>query len=215
MTWYAHEVIAPGWQKVARVIAGDPMLAPFAYRLHGPLEYPWHRPNVVHGFPESGLIVVRPVCNPDEADWYGEAVLDWRSLSATGTSSPLDPADVAEACGVNRADLPPKTFLSFLQALAARADAPLLFYGCSMWGGDIESEHAFVLGRSPSAIVALPLDRDEGGRPRVAVLKPGSKTVTTRDVLSLALSALDFQIPTQFFAPHTREFPWHSYRLGR
>jgi hypothetical protein len=217
VTWYAHEVIAPGSQKVARVFASDPMLAPFSYRLHGPLEHAWHRPEVAHGFPETGLIVVRPVCGlaDDVAEWYGEPVLDWGSLRATDTSSPLDPAAVAQACGVNNAFLPPESFLSFLQALATRAEATLLFYSCSTWGGDIESEYAFVLGRSPSAIVALPQDGDGDGCPRVVVIDGARQTPATRDVLSIALSALDFQIPTPFFAPHTRAFPWQSYRLGR
>lgn len=191
------------------------MLAPFAYRLHGPLEHAWHRPEVAHGLPETGLIVVRPVCALDEdTEWYGEPVLDWGSLRATATS-PFDPAAVAQACGVNGAFLPPQNFLSFLQTLATRVDATLLFYSCSMWGGDTESEYAFVFGRSPSAIVALPQDRDEDGCPRVMVLEGAQQTPTTHGVLSIAFSALDFQIPTPFFAPHTRGFPWQKYRLGR
>ena len=221
MTWYAHEVIAPGSQEVVRLVEGNPMLAPFAYRLHGPLEHAWPRPEVAHGFPETGLVVVRPVCDlaDDDAEWYGEPVLDWGLLHGsepwTETSSPLDPAAVAHACGVNDAFFPPESFLSFLQALATRAEATLLFYSCAMWGGDLESEYAFVLGRSPSAIVALPQDRDEDGCPRVVVIEGARQTPATRDVLSIALSALDFQIPTPFFAPHTRAFPWRSYRLGR
>ncbi len=217
MTWYAHEVIAIGSQEVARVVAGDPMLAPFAYRLHGPLEHAWHRPEVAHDLPDTGLIVVRPVCEPagDGAEWYGEPVLDWGSMRAVDTSAPLDPVAVAQACGVNSAFFPPETFLSFLQALATRADATLLFYSCSLWGGDIESEYAFVLGRSPSAIVALPQDRDEDGSPRVVVIEGARQTPAARGVLSIALSGLDFEIPTPFFAPHTRGFPWQNYRLGR
>jgi hypothetical protein len=217
VTWYAHEVIAPGSPKVARIVAGDPMVAPFAYHLHGPVEHAWHSPDVAHGFPGTGLIVVRPVCDLVDgvAEWYGEPVLDWKSLRATDTSSPLDLTAVAQAGGVNDALLPPESFLSFLQALASRADATLLFYSCSMWGGDIEAEYAFVIGRSPSAIVALPQDRDEDGCPRVVVIEGGRQTPATRDVLSIALSNLDFHIPTPFFAPHTRTFPWQRYRLGR
>lgn len=170
-----------------------------------------------HGFPETGLIVVRPVCDADAdgAEWYGEPVLDWGLPRAADTSSPLDLADVARACGVIEALLPPESFLSFLQALATRTEATLVFYSCTMWGGDIESEYAFVLGRSPSAIVALPQDRDEDGCPRVVVIEGARQTPSTRDVLSIALSALDFQIPTPYFAPHTCAFPWRSYRLAR
>ena len=115
MTWYAHEVIAPGSQEVVRLVEGNPMLAPFAYRLHGPLEHAWPRPEAAHGFPETGLVVVRPVCDlaDDDAEWYGEPVLDWGLLHGsetwTETSSPLDPAAVAHACGVNDAFFPPES----------------------------------------------------------------------------------------------------------
>src|SRR5947208_12379304 len=95
MTWYADEVIALATPEAVRAIRSDTLLAPFSYHLTNPLEYAWHTPEVVHGLPEEGLLVIRPVCDatPDEGpvDWYDEPFLDWLSFSGrVGTSPHID-----------------------------------------------------------------------------------------------------------------------------
>src|SRR3954464_9041072 len=90
MTWYAKEILASGSDAVIQAIRGDILLAPFAYHLAEPLDYAWHTPEVVHGLPPGGLVVVRPICDatPDEspAGWYGEPFLDWRCVSGPADS---------------------------------------------------------------------------------------------------------------------------------
>jgi len=36
----------------------------------------------------------------------------------------------------------------------------------------------------------------------------------TGDVLVSTLGHLSLDLPTPFFAPHTRSFPWAKYKLG-
>src|SRR5690349_5352980 len=84
MTWFADEVIAPANERVLRAVEHDPVLAPFAYVLTNPFEHRWPRPDTIHDFGTDGLVVIRPVCDPNaddfKTDWYGETLLDWRTI---------------------------------------------------------------------------------------------------------------------------------------
>jgi hypothetical protein len=218
MTWYANEILASGSDAVIRAIGRDSLLAPFAYHVAEPLDHAWHTSEVVHGLPTGGLVVVRPVCDatPDEspADWYGEPVLDWRCVSGPADSriSALL-ARLAEATSRSIDNLAPIGLLSRLKSLAKETASPFVFYDCSMWGGDIECEYAFVFGSSELALVSLESAVPAGRRP-VGIIEPSQPMrVEAGDTLVLALRHLSFDLPTPFFMPHTRSFPWTRYRL--
>jgi len=228
MTWHADEILTLGNPAVLRAVADDPLLAPFAYHLTEPLDHEWHVPDVVHGLPDTGLVVVRPVCaatadgdtpdsflgEPVEYDWYEEPVLDWLRFSGETDSELLAlRARVAEA-RLDPENVPPAAFLSHLRQLARKTEAPFLFYSCSMWGGDVETEYAFVLDRvRPLALVTLPPETPLG-RPLLMILEASTPArIEPGDTLMLALRHLSLDLPTSFFAPHTRSFPWSKYRL--
>src|SRR5262245_39748944 len=163
MTWHADEVIAPVSAEVIRAVGSDSLLAEFAYHLTDPLEHDWHTPGAIHRLPAGGLLVVRPVCDESSADWYGEPVLDWRAFPARATPPPLvDRARVAESCGVEPDAVVAEPPLSYLKALAVKTGRPFVFYSCSMWGGDIDIEYAWVLG--PSEVVFAIAEPDVPGR---------------------------------------------------
>lgn len=212
MTWCAHEAITRGSEPVLAVLRSDPLLAPFTYLVRDPLEHDWHPPHVAHGLPEDGLAFLRPVCGPEEAGWYGEPVLDWRSLRGTADLS-YDPSTIVRQHGLLEALLPPAGALSFFKSLSNRTAAPLVFYGCSMWGGDVEAEYAFAFGGPDSAMVALPTNRNTPRSPQVLALKEGRVSMVPGDVLQLSLASLGFSLPSRFFVPHTRNFRWQDYRL--
>ena len=137
MTWYADEVIATASARVLRAVGSAPVLAPFAYHVTNPLEHEWHSAEVVHGLPENGLVVIRPVCDPtpDEspADWYGEPVLDWHSFDDQADSTVMiDRTQVAESCSISLEVLPPAGLLSYLKGLALETQSTFVFYSCSM-----------------------------------------------------------------------------------
>ena len=219
MTCYADEVIALATPEAVRTVRFDPLLAPFSYHLTHPLQHDWHTPEVAHGLPEEGLLVIRPICDatPDEgpADWYGEPVLDWLSFSGQASTSPqIDRERVVKDCSVSIESLPPPSLLSRVKCLAAETQTPFLFYSCFMWGGEIEREYAWIFGRSEIALVGLPWNgTDERGA--LAIMEPSAPVrVESGDVLVSALEHLSLHLPTPFFAPHNRSFPWERYKLA-
>lgn len=219
MTWYADQVMATASSGVIRAVRADPVLRPFAYHLTNPLDHEWHSAEVVHRLPENGLVVLRPVCDatPDEypADWYGEPVLDWHSfVDRTDAVPMIDRARVAESCSVASEAVPPIGFLSYLKRLALETQSTFVFYSCSMWGGDVECEYAWLFGDTERALVSLRPEIPGAPRP-LAILEPLKPTrVVTGDVLVSTLGHLSLDLPTPFFAPHTRSFAWSKYKLG-
>ena len=82
-----------------------------------------------------------------------------------------------------------------------------------MWGGDIEGEYAWIFGRSGIALVSLPPDTPGERRPLAIVEHSEPVRIVSGDVLACALKHLSLDLPTPFFAPHTRSFPWERYKL--
>src|SRR5690349_3004582 len=217
MTWYADEVITLGTAEVVRAVREDPLLAPFAHHVKNPLRHHWHTPEVTHALPEAGLVVVRPVCDASmddgAAEWFGEPVLDWARFPDRSRRSPrVERERVANECSHDSTILPPAALLAHLESLAVSARAPFVFYSCCMFGGDAEIELAWVLGPSEEAVFASRNPEVPGERRPVAVLEPDEPTrVVTGDVLVLALTHLGLELPTPYFALHTRNFPWREH----
>jgi len=218
MTWYADEIFAVATAEVLQAIRADALLAPFSYLLSEPFDFAWHKPEVAHGFPKAGLLVIQPVCgaDPDEykTSWYREPILDWHSFSERSSLAlEIDPMRVSEECSIDAEALPPRALLGHLKYLARETRTPFVFYSCAMWGGDVEAEYAWVFGESDVALVSLSPNSPGGPRP-VAIVTPSEPTrIVTGDTLVLALAHLSLELPTPFFAPHTRSFPWARYKL--
>lgn len=121
MTWYADEILTVGTPAAIRAIADDGLLAPFAYHLREPLDHDWPVPEVVHGLPERGVVVVRPVCatTPGDSpvDWYGEPVLDWQRFSGETDSELLALRARAAEARHGLETVPPAAFLAHLRHL--------------------------------------------------------------------------------------------------
>lgn len=218
MTWFAHEVIAQATPEVLLTVRSNRQVSLFSYHIAHLLEHEWHTPEVVHGLPEGGLVVIRPVCDitPDEspADWYNEPLLDWCTFpERVSPTLEIDRGRVAEDCGLNIDCLPPPAFLAQLKEFAARTQSTFLFYSCFMWGGDIEIEYAWVFGATENVLVSLPSDSPGEYRPLAKLNRSNSVRSETGDVLVCALKHLSLELPTPYFAPHTRSFPWAKYKL--
>lgn len=204
MTWYAHHLFAPGKPAVLEALAADARLAPFLYHVPGVKDFPWFKPEFAHGLGLHGLAVVRPVAQPDSsaAQWYQEPVLDWAAFGGDPRPCPGLPEGYAE-------QVPPEGFLRFCEDFSRKLAEPLIFHSCFCWGGDVEFDAAWVF--TP----ARRLYRRHEQQAETVVVQDasGREELLAGDTLRRALAHLDVALPTSFFAPHTRGFPWDKYRL--
>jgi hypothetical protein len=213
MTWRADEIMIPASSLALQTVREDALLAPFAYVLKNPAG----ERNLQHidPLPPEGLLVLRPVCDASDdaaVDWYHEPLLDWASFPGPADHPfEADRARVAEATDSAIEALPPTNMLSYLWRIAQRTQVSLLVYSCFMWGGNVESEQAWIVGASNLAIV----NRVQGDSPNqvVIVQRAAPVRIAEGDVLSLALEHLGIVLPTPHFLPHTRTFPWQDYRF--
>lgn len=218
MTWRADEVMIRASRAAVQAVRADALLSPFAHLLPNVLRNPSGAtgPRPVDYLPPEGLLVLRPIGNvthDDTLSWYQEPVLDWGAFPGPGDARfEADRLRVAEATDMAAESLPPTTMLAYLSDLARRTQSALLVYSCSMWGGDVESEQAWVIGKSNLALV----NRAQGDSPGQILTMDGTGPirVVEGDVLSMALEHLGVKLPTPYFLPHTRAFSWREFRLA-
>ncbi len=203
MTWYADEILLRATDEAIARVRADAALAPFAYHVTSLDDFTWHSPSHYHALPEGGLIVVRPVGRPSAHQrWYGEEVLDWSALRAKGQGddSALAPeVDARLGAQLEDEDMPPRTFRVYLSVLAQSLRAPLIYYSCSMWGGDVDSEYCLVYRANETL--------------HVTDTTPSPTEPQSIDSLREGLRCIGADIPSPFFLLHTRTFPWQDYRL--
>jgi hypothetical protein len=205
MTWYAAEILLRASPAALRLVSGSELLAPFAYHVSTIRGHDWYKAEQVHDLPECGLIVVRPVCqsNAEGHDWHDEPILEWSRLEASADAASLL-SDAAEQELVEYLDSepsPPRSLRTALAGMAKILGEPLLYYACGMWAGDIEYEYCLAYRPEESVLatrIGTPLDED------------GSD-----DALRVGLRILGLELPTNYFALHTRSFPWRTHRLLR
>ncbi len=204
MTWYADEIILHATPAAVQAVRSSTQLAPFAYHVRSLDGHEWYRQEQEHGLPEGGLLVVRPVCGRSSHgfDWHDADVLDWDELPRDREGDVfLDPT-VTQLLGeyLNDESLPPPQLRTTVAALAARLGQPALYYGCGMWGGDIDYEYSLVYSPTES----LHLTR--------SALQPSE--LGGVDALRVGLEGIGLVLPSGYFALHSRGFPWQEHRLS-
>lgn len=211
MTWYAHSLFMPATERAVDLLGNIPSLRTHLYVVRDLGEFPWHTPVVTHDLGPNGLAIVRPIgpTNEDGSDeygWFDEPVLPWHSLL------PIAPDASPVIAHVEDGFAPPPTLLQFLGELAERALEPVVYYSCCTWGGDIEFEASWAFTpRQITYVTRVPPDDPPGVR---TITPEGRCTVTPGDALRKGLSHLGLELPSWFFALHTRSFPWERYRVG-
>jgi hypothetical protein len=186
------------------VIRASAQLGPFSYLIRSLSGHDWHRPEIQHGLPPEGLLIIRPVygASSHEAGWYEIPVLDWAELALHDAHADLlidqrVTQDLSQY--VDNDSVPPLALRKALTSLALTVDETVIYYGCGMWGGDIDYEYCLVYQPEEQLFVTkpdLPPDRSGG-----------------EDSLRLGLTRLGLSLPTGYFAPHARSFPWKAYQL--
>ncbi len=218
MTWYAHHLFVEASQATIERLLRDPFLASGVHRIPDVSNFPWHDPRVKHELPPDGLVVVRPICDPDShaAEWYRQPVISWFAMQGPESANlEVNPErlqrDFPEHPPAD--DYPPASFLKYIKNLSAECKAGMAFYQCAMWGGETDLECAWVFGPEEIAYSATGLL--EHPNKIIQYSGNGEKVEEKGYVLTKALAHLRIQLPTPFFALHTRSFPWQQYKLAR
>lgn len=205
MTWYGDYLYCEARDEVLAALAAS-WLKSAVHHVVEPLDHEWYTPGVEHGLPDGGLVAVRPVGEPGPS-WYGTPVLSWRGYPR-GDRPPaaVPPSRVKPALGEHKRFAPPAGYLAWARELAARTNTSVVCYYAFMWGGDTEYEYAWVFGKVEEVYV----DGPDGLR----VFAPDGEAKRPGDVLVEALRPLGLQLPSPYFALHTREFDWKPYAVG-
>lgn len=207
MTWYAHNLYMPATDRALSVLRLRQDLAPFLFVVDSLEGIRWHTPIVQHGLGPVGLAVVRPIGPADDylSEWYGKPILPWESLK------PVPPGP-GLLTNVEEEQAPPASLLQYIKELSAEAEAPALYYSSFMWGGDVEFEASWVFTPTQHTYIT---QSSLGEEPEVrSVTEHGVEVVAPGDALRKGLAHFDIQLPTGFFALHTRAFPWERYRVA-
>ncbi|WP_057971671.1 hypothetical protein [Lysobacter antibioticus] len=202
MTWYADEIVLRASDEALESVAASPWLAPFAYHIRSLAGHVWHRKELRHGLPDGGLLVIRPVCGKSShwSDWHHTEVLDWTGLPCESAAEELLDTEVTQCLSeyLDEESVPPLQLRRAVATLAAGLRQPVFYYGCAMWGGDIEHEYSLVYGPEESIVLTNTIPH---------IVEPPV------DALRAGLHSIGLELPTGYFAPHTRSFPWQAHKL--
>src|SRR5438034_10537819 len=207
MTWYANNLYVPATARALQVLRAKPTLQRFLVLVQSLEGFAWHTPDVQHGLGPIGLAVVRPLGPTEDhsSAWYGEPVHPWDSLHPLTSSRDA-------AAHVEEEHAPPVSLLQFIKELSAEAGAPVLYYASFMWGGDVEFEASWVFTPAQHTYITQSSPSEES---KVRFVdEQGNELVVLGDALRKGLAHLGIQLPTGFFALHTRSFPWDRYRVA-
>ena len=216
MTWYASQIITTGAPSVIAAIERNPLFTDHVFRVTNPIRHDWHSPKVKHSVPDDGLVFIRPICDPADhiAEWHGDESLSWEQFEiAPGLDVTLTPHAIAERrTEFEAANFTPVDILRVAKKLNADTNVPVAFYYCFFWGGDIEFEYAWIFDGSERILIRQSEDVPPNVN-RLLEITANTETVHDDDVLVRTLRSLLCELPTPFFAPHTRGFPWDEHRF--
>ena len=203
MTWYADEIILCASKTALEAVGTSLLWAPFAYHIQSLKEHQWYRREKQHGLPDGGLLVIRPVCGSSSHgfDWHEEAALDWAKLPFESTAEGLLDTTVTQQLSdyLDEESTPPFQLRKAVASLAVHLVQPVLYYGCGMWGGDVDYEYSLVYEPNESVVLTK------------SSLQSGDSG--TEDSLRTGLAKIGLELPTAYFAPHTRSYPWQMHKL--
>jgi hypothetical protein len=212
MTWYANRIYINATPEALVAVRSEPSFAGHLFLLTGSLPVSTRRGVPELRLPDRGLLVIKEIGSGTEQEgeppkhwWYApDEWLSWSALQGPRDQDVIDPSNIQELAEVER---PPLAFLRYLRALHVSCNSPVTYYASFMWGGDVESEYAWVFAEhevvycdAPAGAVEVDAD---GNRHRL----------TDRGVLESALAHHGLDLPTAYFPPHTRKFDWDTRRL--
>ena len=218
MTWYASQIMTTGAPSILAASERNPAFVDHVFHVTNPIHHDWYTPDVKHSVPNDGLVFIRPICDPADpsAEWHGDDLLSWeRFANTSGADVILTPQVLAERRSeLNAAGFAAADILRIAKKLNTDTNVPVAFYYCFCWGGDVEFEYAWIFDKSERVLIRqiedVPPDIN-----RLLEIDADTEIIRDEDVLVRMLRSLSCELPTRYFAPHTRGFPWHEHRLGR
>ena len=218
MTWYAYHLFAESSQALLEEFLDNPVMSKGVYWVRDLTDYPWHDARVTHGLPPNGLLVVRPIADPSSHDteFYREHVISWFDIKGNeATKLSVSPNLLHQDNSDYELEAyPPPAFLKYLKQLSIEHKSAIAFYHCSMWGGDTDIEFAWVFKNGDE--VAYSGLGFRGLPNKVKEYRQNGKSIEREgDVLVETLSHLSINLPSPFFALHTRSFEWESFKVER
>ena len=165
--------------------------------------------------------MVRPVSDGDTKahlhSWYKEDVVSWDAFEDFEDREPdlRIPPTVLASDSTEAQVLPTEKFLRFLRYIGVKHGTPIVYYQAFWWGGDAEEEFAFVYEGKDETLYSLVLV--DGKEPRMEARQNSVPASTMEDdVLIRALRHLGLELPTGYFALHTRSFEreWNKHRVA-
>lgn len=216
MTWYANNIYARWCESLEATLLKS--FNGSVYRIEDLKSHSWWKSEIIHGIPKGGLLSVWPISNSDEDDhlhsWYDETVISWEKFISFENSEPdlIITPDVLVDAGEEPEVVPHSGFLKYIRKLARDHSTPVTYYQSFMWGGDTESEFAFVYsGYDEFMYLFTGMDVHES---QIEIRKNSMVAEKqSGEVLVCALKHLGLEIPSPYFAPHTRSFPWSNYKI--
>ncbi len=233
MTWYASHIYAESKQAVLSTVSLHPLFSKGLYLVKTIDEHRWPASENRHELPKGGLLVMREVCDPEmddnryntqfEARWHlnvGNPVLPWTDLVGPAYIDVIQPPNLPVlAFGKLYLDdspsaYPPVAFLRFLKHLSDTTNAVISFYH-HRTGAEraVDQEFAWIFGKGDFVYVRHV--SSEGVIVQYSRDGISEKSTAIHDsVLKFTLRHYGLNLPTTYFALHTRRFDWSTYKMG-
>ncbi len=219
MTWYAKELIVSAFPTALEAIESNPSIKNSLFRLRGPIDYKWYRPEHKHDYSDSGLLVIRPICSKASHafEWLASderVLLPEKMKPLNNISLNINLSKVEAALGFQTDELYHDGLLDvlhFAKALSQKIQSTVSYYDVLFWGGEPEYELAWIFNDGEEEVLIKGRDDLEGGLVKIFT----SKTESTIDcnILQYTLSKHGCNLASGFFLPHSREFPWRDHKI--
>lgn len=212
MPWAASAVYLTDTTDARAVLLADPRLAHHIYAvdLH---EVP-HPPTIAHGWNGRVLAVRSPVRARDLVNVVDG--FDWKDLDGALASQLLWARP--HLGGASSRIAPPDGQMRWLEDLAARVGAPVVWYMAEAMASEPEAEIAWVLDwGGPNVVGGEELVREPTVYTRkdyrMVRLRAGGPDFGKREPLGAALVHLGLRLDGPWFTPHRPDFDWDAHRL--
>lgn len=164
-----------------------------------------------HSLPDEGLLVIKPkvYATGYDIDYETNIFLDKYK------QNPHDKWDFINKISEKKFELPitlnesQLKLLSFLHMLSDKFNTPIVYYYCSMWGGEIDEEYSIVFDKG-----ATVYEYDYQNELAYQLIDD-KKIELDSTLLQTTFKHLNVKLPTWYFALHVASFDWQKYHLKK
>lgn len=219
MTWYAHRIYASPCEPIQKTLASIPGVDGHLFAVKDLDLVNWHSEEVKHTLPEDGLLVAKELSSLlDEhaGEWFGDEKLGFEQLPSISPSGVrLTRESLVESQGRSEVQIvnPPSGLLAYLKKLAKENSATVSLYCGATWGGTVEYEFAWVFDDAEAYYACESEATEVENGTYWYCTGDGDSGTGEGTVLQEMMRLHGVNLPTYFFAPHTRTFRWERYQV--